>query len=396
MINVLKRYDPKKLNKDGLAQVKLFVYLNDERIRFNTGVLIKPNEWDKDKSLVRRTCKEYVEHNLTLDKQVQKINEIKFKYRLKDAVLTPDLLRLEMARPNYGFDFIDFMDRAIKERTPVQITESSARYHKRVWSKLKVYQERILSDELTSEFILKYAKYLEKKLDNSQNTIQGNIKVIKTYVQRAIDLKLLDHDAKIHNPINVVDTEIVFLTSLEYGKLVELYHKKILSNSLQSVLRWYLFSCNTGLRISDVRLITMDQIFENTLIMVPKKSKKRTNRTVRIPLMGFAQQLIRDEGEKRIENRVFNCISEQNMRDYIKLIATKHTDIKKSLNWHSSRHTYCTLFAKNTNGNLAALQTTTGHTKLQDLQKYLHLDANDVRKAMEYQDEINKENKPEK
>ena len=96
MINVLKRYDPKKLNKDGLAQVKLFVYLNDERIRFNTGVLIKPNEWDKDKSLVRRTCKEYVEHNLTLDKQVQKINEIKFKYRLKDAVLTPDLLKLEV------------------------------------------------------------------------------------------------------------------------------------------------------------------------------------------------------------------------------------------------------------------------------------------------------------
>ena len=52
MINVLKRYDPKKLNKDGLARVKLFVYLNDERIRFNIGVLIKPNEWDKDKSLV--------------------------------------------------------------------------------------------------------------------------------------------------------------------------------------------------------------------------------------------------------------------------------------------------------------------------------------------------------
>jgi len=114
--------------------------------------------------------------------------------------------------------------------------------------------------------------------------------------------------------------------------MVDLYRKGTLSSSLQAVLRWYLFCCNTGIRMSDLRRIKMDQIFKDILILVPKKSAHTTGKTVKIPLMKFALQLIKDEGDIHMDGLVFNCISEVNMREFIKLIATKHCKLKKSLN----------------------------------------------------------------
>ena len=42
------------LNKDGEAQVFLFIYLDHQRVQFPTGIFLKPNHRDKNKSLVRR------------------------------------------------------------------------------------------------------------------------------------------------------------------------------------------------------------------------------------------------------------------------------------------------------------------------------------------------------
>jgi integrase len=385
--NVLRRYDPKKLNKEGTNQVFLFVHLSGKRVQFQTGVFIKPNQWDNDKGLVKRTCKECGAHNLELARLEGKITEIMVRLRLKDIPLTLELLQFEYSKPSYGFDFIDFMDRAIKERIGVDIVQSTANHHAGVLSKLKTFKNPILSDEVSDEFITRYAKYLGVTLGNKQNSVHGNIKTIKAYVNRAIEAGLLENKSGVKNPVKVVACKTEFLTDQEYRAMVDLYRKGTLSSSLQSVLRWYLFCCNTGIRMSDLRRIKMDQIFKDILILVPKKSAHTTGKTVKIPLMKFALQLIKDEGDIHMDGLVFNCISEVNMREFIKLIATKHCKLKKSLNWHSSRHTFATIFLRNNPGDVVTLQKLMGQSKIEDVLRYLHIDTADVTKAMLFQDE---------
>ena len=385
MPNVLRRFDPKKLNKEGTNQVFLFVHLAGKRVQFQTGVFIKPNQWDNEKGLVKRTCKEFSAHNLELARLEAKITEIMVRLRLKDIPLTLDLLQLEYAKPSYGFDFIDFMHRSIKERIGVDIVQSTANQHTAILSKLKFFQSPIISDELNDEFIIRYAKYLGNTLKNNQNCVHGNIKTIKAYINRAIEAGLLESKKAIKNPVKALAGKSEFLDDSEFRTMVALYRKGSLSPSLQGVLRWYLFCCCTGIRISDVREITMDNIFKDLLILVPKKTAHTTGKSVKIPLMELAMQLIKDEGDIHLDGKVFNCISEINMREFIKLIATRHCKFKKKLNWHSSRHTFATIFLRNNPGDVVTLQKLMGHSNIRTTMGYLHLDTADVTNAMKFQ-----------
>ena len=125
---------------------------------------------------------------------------------------------------------------------------------------------------------------------------------------------------------------------------------------------------------------------KDLLVFVMIKTTNSTGKIVKIPLMEFAKKLIDDEGPFHIKNRVFNCISEQKMRDYIKTVA-KSLDITKNVNWYSSRHTFATIFLRNTN-NLLALQKLLGHANIRDTMKYTHIMTEDVEDAMGFQNKF--------
>ncbi len=385
MANVIRHFESYRTNKDGTSQVYLYVFINRERLRFQTGIFLKPNEWDEAKLLVKRTNKQYVDHNIEIRRIEAKITNIMVKLRLKDVKLTKDRLRLEYERPEFGFDFIDFMDRAIKERKNGDITDSTARQHKAIHSKLKAWRPFILSDELNEDLLLAYAKHMKTKLGNSQNSIHGNIKTIISYINRATDKGLIERGKPVRNPIKEVDGKLEFFSDQEYRALIELYRTKVLSDSLQSVLRWFLFSCSTGLRISDLRGITMENLYNDLLILIPKKTRGTTGKTVKIPLMKLAMELIQDEGPIHIDNKVFNCIAEQNMREYIKIIAREHCLMTKDFSWHASRHTFATVFLRNNPGDVVTLQKLMGLSNLKQAVHYTHIDTADVTKSMQFQ-----------
>ena len=64
------------------------------------------------------------------------------KYILEDKPLNPLRLREDFEKPEFAFDFIEFMDRAINERNGL-IEESTIRQHKSILSKLKEYKDSI-------------------------------------------------------------------------------------------------------------------------------------------------------------------------------------------------------------------------------------------------------------
>jgi len=381
--NIFIEFEKEKLNRFGQKQVVLILIIAGQRLRFLTGVVIYPEDWNEDKNLVRKTNDKAAEYNTIIKNDIARLTDILVKYRLAGVKLSRERLKEDFEKPEFVFDFIDFMDKAINERKGL-IADSTIRQHLGILSKLKEYQARILSDELTEEFFDNYSKYLKIKKKNDMNTRHGNFKTIRSYIQIAIRKELLNKNPMEKNPVKQIKSKRTFLDDGELKTLIDLYRAGTLSNSLQAVLRWFLFCCLTGLRISDLRRIKMDDIAGDLLILTPYKTKNVTGKTIKIPLKEMAKQLIQDEGDNHIDGLVFNCIAEQNMREYIKLIVNRECEIKKEISWHAARHTFATVFLRHTN-NLAALQKLLGHANISETMIYAHVMTEDVQDAMNFQ-----------
>ncbi len=382
MPHLVINYGSGRLKNNGTKSVYILLYHHQVRHRFLTGIEVLPQDWDDVNKKVKKCKKGYANDNLMIDNQKSKLTELLVNAKLSGQGLDIEKLKASYDKPEYVFDFIEFMDKSIDARKGL-IADSTIRQHKAILSKLKEYKSFIRSDFMTKEFWDDYNKYLKNKIDNGVNTRHGNFKTIRVYIDKAVKKGLLQSTPLPKNPVKEQDGEVTFLTDDELRLMIDLYRKGTLSGCLQSVLRWYLFCCSTGLRISDLRAITMENIMKDLLVFVMIKTTNSTGKIVKVPLKDFAKQLIADEGEYHIDNKIFNCISEQKMRDYIKTVA-KSLDITKNVNWHSSRHTFATIFLRNTN-NLLALQKLLGHANIRDTMKYTHIMTEDVEAAMDFQ-----------
>jgi integrase len=174
------------------------------------------------------------------------------------------------------------------------------------------------------------------------------------------------------------ESDRMYLEPAELDKLWDLYKKNLYPENLQKVLRMYLFSCFTGARLSDLKTLRHDHIIGDKLVFQPQKQRSKM---VRVPLIPAALQLIRDTGEHRIKGILFEHYSEKVMRAHLRTIADL-AGIPKKITFHSGRHTFATMFLRETK-NIKALQELLGHTNIKDTMIYAHILGEDIEADMQ-------------
>ncbi len=225
--------------------------------------------------------------------------------------------------------------------------------------------------EIDQDFIKKFNRWLITEKKNSTNTRHNAFKILKAYGNIAVDKKIINENPFRKLPVSRTATDPVWLTEEELTSLVKLYDRHWLPPTLQFVLRHFLFSCFTGLRVSDVKALKAEDIIVDHIVIIPKKLQNNHAKTVRIPLCQYAKKLINDEAPFRIHGQIFNMISEQKTRVYLKDIV-KVVKITKNVTFHSGRHTFATLFLKKTH-NILALQKLLGHSRIEMTMIYSHI-----------------------
>ncbi|MEJ0030665.1 MAG: site-specific integrase [Bacteroidota bacterium] len=135
-----------------------------------------------------------------------------------------------------------------------------------------------------------------------------------------------------------------------------------------------MFSCYTGLRISDIKRITWANISEDLLSYVPMKKKKQ-NETVTVPLT-LEKKYLPDFVPG--PHPIFNVFSDPVSNRYLKEIADE-VSIKKSITYHTSRHTFGTLMAQT--GHLPETQKMMGHGSIRTTMEYVHTSHDDIVKV---------------
>jgi integrase len=129
--------------------------------------------------------------------------------------------------------------------------------------------------------------------------------------------------------------------------------------------RAFLFSCFSGLRISDVRALRWKNVRGSKL----EYQQRKTGKYEYLPLTMTAIELLGPPGKK--DDLVFTVPADQRVSVLMRRWC-QTAGIDKAVTYHSSRHTYATLSL--TNGtDLATIQSLLGHRSIRTTQIYAQI-----------------------
>lgn len=372
-------------NKDGESAVILQLYIRRKRVALATGVLVKEDDWDPDQGLVRKKHEKAADYNLIIQKARALVNDIQVKYRLSGMTLTPEILKTEFRNPSQFLDFTEWMFREIRERKGI-ISESTFVMHNSILSCLVKFQKSITFSELDARFLERFEKWLKLTEKNQVDTISKKMRCLRNYLNRARRAKIILVNPFDEYSIKKGKGRIIYLEEPEVRRMVDLGGRELAPRNMKKVLSYFLFSCVTGLRLSDVKRLRHEMIINDVIVMVPQKKKNTDHETVTIPLCEAAKRMIKNVAGDRIRGKIFDCYCDPVTNRYLKDIA-KLLKIKKHITFHTSRHTFATLFLEKTN-DLASLQKLMGHASINQTMVYAHVSETKKREQIKCLDQI--------
>ncbi len=254
-----------------------------------------------------------------------------------------------------NIDFIEYVKK---------ITLAKPRSAKPYYNTFKHIKDFIKGDKLRFKninevWLKEFQDYLSTFL--SINSVVTYMNVLKAILNKAVMERLI-----IVNPFTyfkAVREESVQIEHLTYKELQTLADTE---NVNAEIKRYFLFACNTGLRISDIKRLKWENIKGNHI----EFRQKKTNEDNYIPLNESAiKQLYGDSKILNLpENFVFNLPSDLTINSNLKSWAKK-AGINKKVTSHVARHTFATI-SLTYGGDIYTVSKLLGHTDIKNTQRY--------------------------
>jgi integrase len=255
------------------------------------------------------------------------------------------------------------------------------------WDSMYKHLKKFLKDvdiqmgTINKEWVKSFKEYLRDKCNlESGSSFSYFNKILCLFKQAVKDRILFENPAEGVDRIIPTQTMRTFLNEEEVGLMAN-------ADCRYDVLkRAFLFSVLTGLRWSDINLLTwgnVDKDFERVAI---RGSQKKTDDFYGVPLNEDAIKLMGERGNS--SDRVFSGLR---YSAYMNVAITKWTanaGLQKHVTFHSARHSYAYLLLKE-NVNIYTISKLLGHTHIKSTERYLHLFDMDKREAVEKLPKLN-------
>lgn len=362
-------------NKEGLTPIYLHATSGTARERIFLDIYVDPKLWIKKQQRVKEVDSLHRDKNLILENIQGKITQIKTVYRLSEKVLTPATLKKELSDGMCRVNFLSYFNHKLEEEKPFMKKGTYKRYHS-VYTKLYNYKSEIIFTDINEPFFNAYRKHLIG-LANKTTTINSNIIAIKKYLRMAqkdgIKLVINIDDIKGGS----TNGKRVSLSLKELQRVAKYYASEFIAPTHKECLGYFLFSCMTGLRISDLKNIRRSELLNPYLEFVSVK----TGKDQIISLNKKAIEIVNTNPvlfDKPICEQVIN-------RELKKIMS--FLQIKKSVSFHVSRHTFATTFLR-MGGKIEKLQVLLGHSKIESTMVYVHILAAEANKEIFLLDDL--------
>lgn len=351
----LKNY----INRDGRSQIYLILTSSGTRKRIPLDIHVKPEDWDRIKQRARNKTQNSETINLLLDQAFTKISDIRIHYRLSKVHLSLDKLVEEFKSKTPDYDFIAFMKHHTKN---LILSKNSKKKHGSEIKKMEEFKSFIPFSEITLEFINSYRGWLSNTKLNQNTTIASSLKFISKFLRLAkkygiflnVDIDDIKPGSTSGNRINL-DLE-------EVSKLKSFYNTEFIKDNHKLALGYFLFSCYTSIRISDIRKIKRGDLLQESISYVSTKTQKthsiRLNRTAKE--IAFAN-----------DHLFVVWMTDQYINRELKEISNI-CGIKKKMHFHVARHSFATNFLRK-GGKVEDLQIIMDHSDISTTMEYVHI-----------------------
>jgi site-specific recombinase XerD len=364
-VSMKENFTFREYTKAGKKPLVLTITGSSQRERIALDIDIDIKQWDKSKQRMLPVSNENQDINLILDNIKSKLTTIKTSYRLADRILTPEMLKKEYLSGMPRIRFTAFYKMMLEEEKCLMEIGSYNRYNS-VLKKLIKYNDDMTFMDMDYNWFDKFKKYL-RGLGNESTTVAGNIAAVKKFLTLAqksgIKLKVNLDEIKVGS----TKGNRTSLTSHELKRCAGYYFSDYIDPSYRLILGYFLFSCMTGLRISDVQRLTRKNFMDDYVSFIAKKSKKDQS----IALNMNARKII--EFEPLLFEKKF---ADQHINDELKKIM-KILKIQKNVTFHVARHTFATSFLR-AGGNVEKLQLLLGHSDIKQTMIYAHIVQSDA------------------
>jgi len=352
-------------NKEGYSLLYLHITGERQRNRIPLDIYIPAKDFCKVSQRLKSTDPHSKDINLIIDNLQSKITAIKTTYRLANKKLDVDLLTEEFVNGIPRINFFAFADWFL-EKQKGQLAKGTYKKQKLTLKKLKRFREKIYFTEIDHKLILDLRHWMAKQ-GNQKTTIEGNMATFKKFLNAAkkhgILLPIEIDDIKVGNTTgNRTD-----LKASEVNRLFEYYKSPFIAPHNQLVLGYFLFSCFTGLRVSEIMSINRTQFDEGFFEFFEMKKNRMQRRNINDStrrLLSFCDRLFTEKKDPIYMNR--------QLKEIVGICG-----IKKKVSFHVGRHTFATNFLR-AGGDVVSLQNLLGHSNIKQTMIYVHIVESEV------------------
>lgn len=235
------------------------------------------------------------------------------------------------------------------------------------------YENAVTLQSLDKKFCLGFGEYLKNVRNRRGGNLSANTRYLyftklSTALNAAVNSGLL-----LFNPVNYLDktdkprhkqSERGYLTEEELQLLINTPN----THTRQEVSRAFLFSCFCGLRWSDVFALKWEDVRRDRDSVWIEKRIVKTQELLYLPLNREAVFFMPEKGEKKRSDNIFFLSNFDTANRALKKWA-RDAGIKKSITFHSARHTFATLLLTQ-NQDLYIVSKLLGHKNINVTQIY--------------------------
>jgi integrase len=374
---------PIKGKKEHLLMLRITMERKHSRVALLYSV--KPNQFNKnasDYNCVRANHPEHKKINQYLQDKVSMAKEIVQEFEKDKKPLSSSILVAELSKNN-SIDFIFYLSQHVASLYAENKIRTALNYNTIAYN-LKRYAKRdvIYFHEIDPGFLANFQAFLLKD-GLSQTSIHGYHSKIRALFNKAIREGVIEMSVspfpnfKLKQGRPSKDR----LTESEIAKLEEVDLNPL--TLMDNVRNAFLFSFyNAGIRISDILLLTWDNIQEDRITYTMYKTSKPHSLKLKPKPLAILEKY-----KGRGESYIFPFFSDRYdysdpmfmhnqigaktalINKYLKELAKK-AGITKKITTHTARHSFADIARQKTD-NLYNLSKTLGHSSLKVTEAYL-------------------------
>lgn len=410
--------------KDGNGVIHIRYFINGRYVHKSTGIKIDPKMWDVKSQKIKGSNNPRINNianqkNLILEEFKNNIDTQIHKY---DGLLTYEVMLLILngdlntkEKQLKETDFIEYCQHLYRNKYDQGKISYSYWYNKKLvidhfrdYFKDKYNKETISICDLTSTLFDDYKTFRIKKKGNCPASVNKSLVplyegikslyesgLLEPLVYASIYGKYENTRTTVYDPV-VKEKTIRYLNPEQMNEFIAIY-RNMKRQRTYEYMQMFLFSVNTGLRISDIITLEWSHIdFKEKKL---KKNMVKTKEVVEIYLNNTAMNILNlwkkwNRNERFVFDMLHKDVDFKDSKYIHNTIASKNRSIQTSLRaigdkmklpfhltFHVARHTFA-VFALRQNPNIYAVSKYLGHTSTRSTERtYAEFLPEDYRKT---------------